>query len=587
MAASEAKANGTDEPAGEDFAAHPAALAEAARHLAGVLPGEAPEAFARALRKLLDCTQADRAFLYRLTSDGRHFAPLAYSAIDEASSKPLPDLLPLEEVPWGEESLLRDDIARVFRPEESPGGAESGRGLFVDDGLEAVLVSPLFAGGRLEGFLALGSGCALDWGNSDETALRVVGALIAGAWERERLSGELHAGLDLYRDAFREAPCGMALVSPQGRFLRVNRAFCDIMGRQPHELLGLGVADVTHPDDREKSRHAIRKAVESGLPFSLEKRFLRPDGEVRRAVVRAAFHPGSGMLVAHLADVSAEVESRREARSVTAHLVETARRAGMVEMARQALHNIGNSMNSVVVTGDVIRRRLENSRAGDLGRIGERLRQNRANLAAYLSEDPSGRSLVEALVALASVLDAEKGLLLQDLDRMNQHARRVAGILDDQHSFAEQAGGMVRTAISSLLDEALAFRRETLAAVGAAATRQVIEDSEIEVHSVRLLQVLDHAICAAAQALTKTDGERFLRAEAETAGHGILRISVICNGHFPPRAYKGGEGLAVSERLLAEMGGALHIESVKPGTGTIIRIEVPVLRIGPRTEDAL
>ena len=77
---------------------------------------------------------------------------------------------------------------------------------------------------------------------------------------------------------FGAAAIGLCEISNAGDFLRVNDALCRMLGRTRRELLRMGVADVTHPDDLERSLDIVRQVLESGSVGSLEKRYLRPDG---------------------------------------------------------------------------------------------------------------------------------------------------------------------------------------------------------------------------------------------------------------------------------------------------------------------
>src|SRR4051812_39458620 len=52
-----------------------------------------------------------------------------------------------------------------------------------------------------------------------------------------------------FGDAFEHSAMGMALVAPDAKPLRVNQAFCDMLGYTRAEMLSLSVADITHPDD--------------------------------------------------------------------------------------------------------------------------------------------------------------------------------------------------------------------------------------------------------------------------------------------------------------------------------------------------
>ena len=58
----------------------------------------------------------------------------------------------------------------------------------------------------------------------------------------------------LFQSAFEFAAIGMALASPEGKWLRVNRSICDITGYSEAELLERTFQDITHPDDLDLSR---------------------------------------------------------------------------------------------------------------------------------------------------------------------------------------------------------------------------------------------------------------------------------------------------------------------------------------------
>jgi PAS domain S-box-containing protein len=83
-----------------------------------------------------------------------------------------------------------------------------------------------------------------------------------------------------FRETFELAGSGMAHVSLEGRFLRVNRRLCDILGRSEAELIGRSVKDISHPEDRDVT-DAQRARVRRGeiALAHLEKRYL--DGQGR------------------------------------------------------------------------------------------------------------------------------------------------------------------------------------------------------------------------------------------------------------------------------------------------------------------
>ena len=109
--------------------------------------------------------------------------------------------------------------------------------------------------------------------------------LVAGSTrditERKRVEHELRESERLFSTAFEYAPIAVALVSLDGRWLRVNRALCELFGYTEAELLTGSFSDVTHPDDLRASWEHMRRMVAGELPSSqLEKRYVARSGNV-------------------------------------------------------------------------------------------------------------------------------------------------------------------------------------------------------------------------------------------------------------------------------------------------------------------
>jgi diguanylate cyclase (GGDEF)-like protein/PAS domain S-box-containing protein len=82
-----------------------------------------------------------------------------------------------------------------------------------------------------------------------------------------------------FQRAFEDAGTGMAITGIDGRFVRVNRSLAAMLGREPHELSGTLVADVTHPAHFEDDWDAMRALASGELStYRAEKRYLRADG---------------------------------------------------------------------------------------------------------------------------------------------------------------------------------------------------------------------------------------------------------------------------------------------------------------------
>lgn len=81
------------------------------------------------------------------------------------------------------------------------------------------------------------------------------------------------------RSAFDHAAIGMALVSLEGRWLKVNRALVDLVGYSETELLNRCFQDITHPHDLADCLNCVRQLAAGTTPiYQLEKRYLHQAG---------------------------------------------------------------------------------------------------------------------------------------------------------------------------------------------------------------------------------------------------------------------------------------------------------------------
>lgn len=98
---------------------------------------------------------------------------------------------------------------------------------------------------------------------------------------QEQVRLELRESEERFRATFEQAAVGIAHVSLDGRWLRVNRRLCDFLGYSRAELLTLDLAAVTHPDDlaedRENRRALLAREIETSR---MEKRYIRKDGSL-------------------------------------------------------------------------------------------------------------------------------------------------------------------------------------------------------------------------------------------------------------------------------------------------------------------
>jgi diguanylate cyclase (GGDEF)-like protein/PAS domain S-box-containing protein len=160
-----------------------------------------------------------------------------------------------------------------------------------------------------------------------ETRLRQRGdeihATVRDVAERMQSQAALAAAEERFRSAFEEAPIGMALTSPDFRFLRVNRALCQITGYTPAQLEGLPVASITHPDDLKADWEARGAMLEGELSsHRAERRYLHASGSAVWVAVNSTLVRDADGRPLHFLSQMQDITERRRHEAELRHMAD-------------------------------------------------------------------------------------------------------------------------------------------------------------------------------------------------------------------------------------------------------------------------
>lgn len=161
---------------------------------------------------------------------------------------------------------------------------------------------------------------------------------------RKAMEEELRRREEEFRAMFELAAVGAAQADPDtGRFVRVNRKFCEITGYSADELLRKTFAEITHPEDRDRDVASVRRAVSGEASgWVSEKRYLRKDGNIVWASINGTvLRDAQGRplhTVANIVDISARKRAEESLTRLNANLEqEVAKRAAQAENRADAL----------------------------------------------------------------------------------------------------------------------------------------------------------------------------------------------------------------------------------------------------------
>jgi PAS domain S-box-containing protein len=153
---------------------------------------------------------------------------------------------------------------------------------------------------------------------------------------RKRQEQTLAEAEERFRSAFDNAPIGMALVAPDGRWLKVNRSLCELTGYAETQLLMGSFQAITHPADLDADL-ALLEDVLAGRrrTYQMEKRYYRSDGRVIWAMLSVSLvRDAAGeplYFVSQIEDITDRKERERSVQHQAQQLVELVAAGGQVE----------------------------------------------------------------------------------------------------------------------------------------------------------------------------------------------------------------------------------------------------------------
>ncbi|GAB3382488.1 hypothetical protein GCM10027567_30380 [Spongiibacter taiwanensis] len=152
---------------------------------------------------------------------------------------------------------------------------------------KALLVAPIWTEGRLYGAICFTDTQPRDtpFPEGDTELIELMAKALGRNIERNHLEERrrqamqmVRENMELFESAFQHAAIGMALVSPTGRWLRVNQSLCDIVGYSTAELLETDFQTITYPDDLQKDLDLLTEALDGKRDtYRIEKRYIRKD----------------------------------------------------------------------------------------------------------------------------------------------------------------------------------------------------------------------------------------------------------------------------------------------------------------------
>ncbi|GLK88466.1 DAHL domain-containing protein [Pseudomonas turukhanskensis] len=326
----------------------------------------------------------------------------------------------------------------------------------------------------------------------------------------------------------------------------------------------------------------VFSGVLAALLLYLGVRLARSYGEINR--VNRALHNANDELEARV------VERTRELQRAQSELVGSARQAGMAEIATNVLHNVGNVLNSVNISADLVARKVRTSKSAGLSKAVAMLQEHQHDLGHFITQDEKGKLLPGYFAQVCEALNAERESITRELELLNKSVNHIKEIVTTQQSYAGPSSIVEPLMMAELMEDALRMQAGSLVRHQVEVIRDYGPIAELWLDKHRLLLILVNLISNAKQAMNareggprtltlsiREDGER-LTIRVRDTGEGIdpQHMTRIFSHGFTTRAEGHGFGLHSCALAAIEMDGTLRVESEGVGSGACFVLEIPI-----------
>jgi two-component system NtrC family sensor kinase len=293
-----------------------------------------------------------------------------------------------------------------------------------------------------------------------------------------------------------------------------------------------------------------------------------------------------------LRDAYAQLERESSERErLQNDLVTTSRMAGMAEVATGVLHNVGNVLNTVNLSVQQMRERLETSRLSHLRRAVDLINSQNGNLGEYLTSDSKGKEIPGFISKITDHLTNENIEINEEMRALTGHVDHIKEIVATQQSFARVLGVTENLPVKDLVEDALRLNGDSLARHSISVVREFNEVPNVMADRHKVVQILVNLLTNAKDAIEKNSSEdrtitirttnndeQWVEIEVIDKGSGIKpeTVASIFNHGFTTKSHGHGFGLHLSALSAQEMGGFLQVHSDGEGHGAVFTLIIPV-----------
>jgi signal transduction histidine kinase len=296
--------------------------------------------------------------------------------------------------------------------------------------------------------------------------------------------------------------------------------------------------------------------------------------------------------------VHAKERALAELADTQKRLIEMSRLSGMAEVATGVLHNVGNVLNSVNVSANLVATKIGEFRLDHLAAAIDMLQQHQDDADTFLRHDPKGQRLLPYLFKLGQVLQHDCQTTLAELQQLQNHIGHIKTIVATQQNYAKVSGLVEDLRLADLAEDALHIVESGLERHQIRVARDCEDLPPVAADKHKILQILLNLLRNAKESIKQSQNQpRFVRlsirrhnddrvrTEVKDSGIGLApeNLTRIFAHGYTTKSNGHGFGLHSGALAAQQMSGSLWAESEGLGRGATFILELPLVEAHERT----
>lgn len=287
-------------------------------------------------------------------------------------------------------------------------------------------------------------------------------------------------------------------------------------------------------------------------------------------------------------DIQKRVEMETKVQILHKKLVESARLAGMADVATSVMHTIGNILNSISVSTNVLREKLHHPVFSGLSQLTILLQNHQQDLAHFISADKKGKHVLPYLIELDSKWKQEQAEINHEIQALSKNIESIENVIASQKTLHLKMNFVEKFLATEMLENLLAPHLKDFQKNDIQIVKECSPTLEVILDRYKVLQILDSLICNAIEALSHNLGDKKITIsvidqtpqvifKVSDNGQGIDQAALSRIFTFGYTTKNDAKGLSLHASALAAiaMQGKLEVTSAGAGQGATFTLILP------------